>query len=162
MGYYVDIDHEYKQARSSFLTYSLIFSTALTITLIADTLLIVFSKENYLINFIFATLITILFCWFMIFFFSSIYREVNNRYRYYKNYGSGVKEEGEVKFIAQNHELTYVNGLYVYPVKVKYVSSLSEEEKIIYTINDKLDFQEGDKLTISTYQRIIIKAEKHQ
>ena len=161
MGYYVDIDNELKQAKATFLRYSLIFSTALTITLIADTLLIVFSKENYTLNFIFASLITILFSWYAIFFFSSIYRDVNGKYRYYKNYESGVKEDAEVKFIARSGELTYINGLYVYPLKVKYVYGLTEEEKIIYTLSKDLNFKEGDKLTISTYQRIIMKAEKH-
>ena len=45
---------------------------------------------------------------------------------------------------------------------VKYITdTLKEEDKIIFTLNKDLGYVEGDKLTITTYQRIIIQAEKH-
>lgn len=106
--------------------------------------------------------ITIVFTWFAIFFFTNIYQEINSQYRYYKGYFSGIKSTDEVEFVKQETELCYVNGLYVYPVFVKYIFTLGSEDKIIYSLKQELDYQQGDKLTIETYQRILLKAEKHQ
>ena len=65
-------------------------------------------------------------------------------------------------FIKKEEELTYLNGLYVYPLLVRFISGITETEKIIYIYQDDVKFVEGDKLTITTYQRILIEAEKHQ
>lgn len=161
MSYSLDISKEYNAANKSVWTYSLIFSLTLTLTLIGDVLLVIFSNNDYLANYILSTLLTIIFGWWAIFFFTSIYKDINERYRYYKYIESGIKEESEVIFIEEIKDLTYVNGLYVYPIRVKYLLGISEEEKIIYTLEDKLDFNKGDKLSISTYQRILLKADKY-
>ena len=67
----------------------------------------------------------------------------------------------EVVFIKKSDELSYINGLYAYPMAVRFVSNLESKDKIIYTLDKDLDLEAGDKLTITTYQRILIKAEKH-
>lgn len=161
MNYYVDVESEYKQAKSIVLRYSLIFSTVLTLTLVADTLLIVFANEEYVLNYIFAVIITILFSWFAIFFFTTIYQSINAKYRYFKSINSGLKEEAEVEFIAKRGDICRVNGLYVYPIHVRYLLGITEEDKIIYSFSDNWDLEPGEKLTISTYQRIILKADSH-
>ena len=53
------------------------------------------------------------------------------------------------------------NGLYLYPVHVTYLDGLSRTSKVIYTLEKDLNFKKGDKLTVATYQRVIIKAESH-
>ena len=58
-------------------------------------------------------------------------------------------------------DLSYVNGLYVYPLFVKYVSNLEGTEKIIYSSSKDLGLTKGDKLTVTTYRRILVKMEKH-
>ena len=72
-----------------------------------------------------------------------------------------MKPTDEVIFLRKNDEICLTNGLYVYPLHVKYISTLKEETKTIYTFAENLNFENGDKLTIETYQRILIKAEKH-
>ena len=161
MNYSVDVAFEYKKAKSTFSRLSLLFSGVLTCVIIANVLLVTLAGEEYRINLIISSVITVLFAWFAIFFFTSIYGDVNNRYRYFKGYGSGVKPTEEVEFIRKTNTLCYVNGLYVYPINVLYMDGLSKQEKVIYTFDESLSFAEGDKLTITTYQRIIIKAEKH-
>ena len=160
MDYRVDIENEYKKAKSTFLKQSLLFSLILTLVLIGDVLLVTLSGENYVINLIIAAVITILFSWYAIFFFTNIYGEINSRYRFYKGYDSGLKPVEEVEFLSQRGEILYVNGLYVYELSVRYFEGITHQDKIIYCF-DKLDFEVGDKLTIETYQRIIVKAEKH-
>ncbi len=160
MDYRVDIENEYKKAKSTFLKHSLLFSLILTLVLIGDVLLVTLSGENYVINLIIAAVITTLFSWYAIFFFTNIYGEINSRYRFYKGYDSGLKPVEEVEFLSQRGEILYVNGLYVYELSVRYFEGITHQDKIIYCF-DKLDFEVGDKLTIETYQRIIVKAEKH-
>lgn len=160
MDYRVDIENEYKKAKSTFLRQSLLFSLILTLVLIGDVLLVTLSGENYVVNLIIAAVITTLFSWYAIFFFTNIYGEINSRYRFYKGYDSGLKPVEEVEFLSQRGEILYVNGLYVYELSVRYFEGISHQDKIIYCF-DKLDFEVGDKLTIETYQRIIVKAEKH-
>ena len=160
-NYCVDVGNEYQQSKSTFLKWSLLFSIILTVVLVSDVLLIVLANEDFLINLIIAITITILFTWGSIYFFSNIYNDVNSRYRYFKGYESGLHPVEEVVFLKKSDELCYINGLYVYPMIVRYISNLREENKIIYTFNKDLDLSEGDKLTITTYQRILIKAEKH-
>lgn len=160
MDYRVDIENEYKKAKSTFLKQSLLFSLILTLVLIGDVLLVTLSGENYVINLIIAAVITTLFSWYAIFFFTNIYGEINSRYRFYKGYDSGLKPVEEVEFLSQRGEILYVNGLYVYELSVRYFEGITHQDKIIYCF-DKLDFEVGDKLTIETYQRIIVKAEKH-
>ena len=161
MSYSVDINEEYKRSRSKLIRYTLLFSLVLAMTLTADTLLVVLSKDNYTIFLIIAIVITTLFSWFAIYFFTNIYSEINARYRYFKGYESGVKSTEEVELISKEKELCYVNGLYVYPIRIRSFEGLKVVDKIIYTLNENLDYKEYDKLTITTYQRILIEAENH-
>ena len=159
--YQVDVNQEYQKAKSNFLRYSLLFSFMFAAVLVADTLLILLAKEEYKINLLITLIISILFLWFAIYFFTNIYPDINNRYRYFKGYDSGLKPMDEVIFLEYSDEITYVNGLYVYPILVKYVSNLDGTDKIIYVFDNNLGFKKGDKITITSYQRIVLKMEKH-
>ena len=162
MNYRVDVEYELKKAKSKFFRLSLLFSIILTLVITGDVLLILLAKdEGYLPNLIVSIIITILFLWFAIYFVFNIYRETNDKYRFYKGFDSGLKPIEEVTYLKSEEELTYMNGLYVYPIHVKYHDGLSEVDKVIYTLSDHLHYQEGDKLTIITYQRILVKAEQH-
>lgn len=161
MNYRVDVTNEYKLAKSSILRHSLLFSLLLTLVIVGDVLLVILAKEDYLINLIIAIVVTILFSWFAIYFFTNIYQDVNNKYRYYRGYESGLKPTEEVEFLKKSDELCYINGLYVYPLYVRYAIGLSRQDKVIFTLDQNLDLEMGDKLTITTYQRILIEAEKH-
>ena len=161
MLYSVDINEEYKKSRSKLIRYTLLFSLVLTVTLTADTLLVVLTKGNYIVSLIIAIAITSLFSWFAIYFFTNIYSEINARYRYFKSYDSGVKSVEEVQFISKDDGLCYVNGLYVYPIRIRSYDGLKVVDKLIYTLNENLDYKVYDKLTITTYQRILIEAESH-
>ena len=162
MRYSVDVSHEYQLIKTKFLRLSLLFSIILTIVILADVLLITLSKENYLPFLIISIVITILFAWFCIFFFTNIYNETNGQYRYFKGYNSGLQPVEEVEFLSQSDELCYINGLYVYPVYVRYMTNLSAQDKVIFTLKEKLPFEMGDRLTIKTYQRVIMDAERHK
>ena len=161
MNYCLDVNHEYQKAKSSFLRLSLLFSFIFTLVIVGDVLLIILAKEDYQINFIIAAVITVLFVWFAIFFFTIIYTDINGKYRYFKGYDSGLKPTDEIIFVEKSEDLSYVNGLYVYPLWVKYTSNLEGTDKVIYTFDDKLELKKGDRVTVTTYQRIVIKAEKH-
>ena len=161
MSYCVDVQQEYQKAKSVFFRWSLGFSGLFTLVLIGDILLISLAGEYYTVNLVISIIITILFMWVAIFFFSNIYGDVNNRYRYFKGYESGLKENEEVEFLKKSDELCYINGLYVYPVYVRYAIGLNRIDKVIFAFNNDIDFEMGDSLTITTYQRILIKAEKH-
>ena len=159
--YSVDVGNEYQKVKSTFYRLSLLFSFLLTAVIVADVLLVALANEDYLVNLIIAIVISILFIWFAIFFFSNIYSEANNKYRYFRSYEEGLKPEEEVEFLKKSDELCYVNGLYVYPLFVRYAIGLNRQDKVIYTVSKDLDYKMGDKLTITTYQRILIKAERH-
>ena len=161
MDYRVDVANEYQRIKSKMLRSSLLFSLIFAVVIVGDVLLVVLAKEDYIVNLIIAIVITVLFSCFAIFYFSNIYREMDLEYRYYKGYEGGLKSVDEVVVVNSSDELTYLNGLYVYPMLVKYIDNLSSQEKIIYSLNKELGYQEGDKLTIKTYQRILIEAEKH-
>ena len=93
--------------------------------------------------------------------FTNIYNDINARYRYFKGYEGGLKPTEEVEYLKKSDELCYVNGLYVYPVYVRYFIGINCQDKVIFALKNDLDYEIGDKLTITTYQRILIKAEKH-
>ena len=161
MNYSVDVQQEYQKSKSIFFRWSLGFSGLFTLVLIGDILLISLAGEYYTVNLVISIIITTLFMWVAIFFFSNIYGDVNNKYRYFKGYESGLKENEEVEFLKKSDELCYINGLYVYPVYVRYAIGLNRIDKVIFAFNNDIDFEMGDSLTITTYQRILIKAEKH-
>ena len=161
MDYSVDVSYEYKKSKSIFLRLSLLFSGLLTAVILGNVLLVYFAGEYYRLNLAISIGITILFVWFAIFFFTCVYGEVNNKYRYFKGYESGMKPIEEVEFLKKSDELCYINGLYVYPVYVRYAIGLNRIDKVIFAFQNNLDYEIGDKLTITTYQRILIKAEKH-
>ena len=162
MTYSVDVNYEYQSIKSKLFRISLLFSCILALVITADVLLVVLTKGEYLISMIIAIVITVLFAWFAIFFFTNIYSEVNAKYRYFKGFDSGLKSTDEVEFVKQSKDLCFINGLYVYPVGVRYISNLEMQDNIIYALKEQLNFQEGDKLTITTYQRVLINAEKHK
>ena len=159
--YQVDVKQEYQKAKSNYFRLSLIFSSIFACVLVADVLLILLAGEDYQINLIIAIIVSILFLWFAIYFFTNIYPDINNIYRYFKGYDSGLKPMDEVIFLEYSDEISYVNGLYVYPILVKYVSNLDGTDKIIYVFDNNLGFKKGDKITITSYQRIVLKMEKH-
>jgi len=161
MDFSVDVQNEYLGAKSAFLRWSLLFSGLFTLTILADVLLILLAGEYYTVNLIIAIVISILFSWFALFFFTNIYGDVNSRYRYFRGYESGIKPTEEVEFLDKSEELCYINGLYVYPIYVRYAIGLNRIDKVIFAFSNNIDFEMGDKLTITTYQRILIKAEKH-
>ena len=161
MSYCVDIKQEYQKARSSFLKWSLAFSALFTLVLISDFLLVYLAGEYYTVNLVISIVVTILFAWIAIFFFGNIYSDVNSRYRYFRGYESGIQSNEEVEFLRKSDELCYINGLYVYPVYVRYAIGLNRIDKVIFAFDNKIDFEMGDILTITTYQRILVKAEKH-
>lgn len=161
MDFSVDVQNEYQNAKSTFLKWSLLFSSLFTLTLVGDVLLILLAGEYYTVNLVIAIVISILFSWFALFFFTNIYGEINNKYRYFRGYESGIKPTEEVEFLDKSEELCYINGLYVYPIYVRYAIGLNRIDKVIFTFKNNIDFKMGDKLTINTYQRILIKAEKH-
>ena len=161
MNYSVDVNFEYQKAKSKLFRMALLFSVILTVVIIADVLLVVFASEEYTVNLIIAIVITALFSWFAIYFFTNVYNDINARYRYFKSYESGIKPTDEIIVIRKGNELSYVNGLYVYPIWVTYINNLSSQEKIIYTMDQNLQYESGDKLMVTTYQRILVQAEKH-
>ena len=161
MDYCVDVNHEYQLAKGRMLKYSLLFSLVLALVIGADILLVLLAGDDYRVNLIITIVLTTLFSWFAIYFFTNIYNDIDSRYRYFKGYESGLKPVDEVVFLKKSDELCFVNGLYVYALKVRYVSALDSEDKIIFTLSNDLNYEMGDKLTITTYQRILIKAEKH-
>lgn len=161
MNYSVDVQQEYQKAKSVFFRWSLGFSGLFTLVLIGDILLISLAGEYYTVNLVISIVITTLFMWVAIFFFSNIYGDINNRYRYFKGYESGLKSNEEVEFLKKSDELCYINGLYVYPVYVRYSIGLNKTDKVIFAFDNNIDFEMGDSLTITTYQRILVKAEKH-
>lgn len=161
MIYSVDVSDEYKKSKSKLLRCSLLFAGILTIVLVTDVLLIVLSNENYIASLIIAIIITSLLSWFIIFFFSSLYGDINKKYRYFKGYDSGEKSIEEIEVLSKVGGMCHVNGVYAYPIRVRSFDGLKSVEKVIYTFDDSINIQEGDKLTITTYQRIIIEAESH-
>ena len=161
MDYSVDVTYEYQKARSVFLKWSLLFSGVLTAAIVGNVLLVMLAGEYYTVNLVISIIVTILFVWFAIYFFSNIYGDVNSRYRYFKGYESGIKPIEEVEFLKKSDELCYINGLYVYPVYVRYAIGLNRIDKVIFAFNNDIKFEMGDLLTITTYQRILLKAEKH-
>ena len=161
MNYSVDVSGEYQKVKSKFYRLSLLFSLIFTIVLLADALLIILSRENYKVQLVIAIIITILFSWFAIYFFVNIYHDVNARYRYFKGYESGLKAIEEVEVLNRGDEQIIVNGLYVYPLYIRSFAGLTSQDKIIYFLDKNISYQAGDKLTITTYQRILMKAEKH-
>ena len=161
MNYEVDVRYEYSQARSKFLRYSLLYSLLLTIVLVVDSILILLPGEEYTASYIIVTILTSLFACFSIYFFTNIYGDINSRYRYFKGYDSGLKPTEEVEFLKKSDELCFINGLYVYPVFVRYFIGINCQDKVIVCLKNDLKYEMGDKLTIVTYQRILIKAEKH-
>ena len=161
MDFSVDVQNEYQNAKSVFFRWSLLFSSLLTLTLLGDFLLVALAGEYYTVNLVIAIVISILFSWFALFFFTNIYGDINGKYRYFKGYESGIKPTEEVEFLSKSEELCFINGLYVYPLYVRYAVGLNRIDKVIFTFNNNINFEMGDKLTITTYQRILIKAEKH-
>ena len=161
MVYSLDVNGEYKSVKSKLLRLSLLFSLILTIVIIGDVLLIALSKDNYIVQYIIASIITVLFAWFAIYFFFNIFNKVNNRYRYFKGYQNGLTQTDEVEFIKQGSDMVYINGVYAYPLFLRFTSGLEQKDKIIYTLEENLHYEMGDKLTITTYQRILIQAERH-
>ena len=161
MNYSLDVVSEYQNAKKTLFRHSLVYSLILTLVIVGDALLVTLAKENYTINMIIAIVITILFGWLSIYFFSNVYRDMDAKYRYFKGYDSGLKPKEEVEFLKKSDGICHINGLYVYPVYVRYSIGINRQDKVIFCLDNNLEYHMGDKLTISTYQRILIEAEKH-
>lgn len=160
MIFSLDIKTNFINAKNKMVKNVFIFALLLSITIIADTLLITYSTNEYLINLIFTVLISILFSFYVIFDLTIIYPKLNNELRFFKGYFSGEKNSDIVFVNSFSESKTIMNGLESYKVNITVVDGLLKEEKSIFVFS-KFNFSKNKKYKIETYQRIITKIEEY-
>ena len=143
----------YKKRRHFILfLLSTIFSFALVLILMLT------SKQKYVLELIFTILVSVVYLFYAIFYFTVIRRCLQAELRFYEGASKAELSEYDVEIRSISEKVKEYNGLEYYVLEAKVDENLKEEDKIFY-VPSKFSFKKNQKAVLYVYGSIVIKVE---
>ena len=133
-----------------------VLSTILTIALVV--LLMITSKEKYILELIFTIFVSVIYLIYLIFYFTVIRRVLQADLRFFEGAKKAELSEYDVEIHSISEKVKEYNGREYYVVEAKVYENLREEDKIFYAPKT-FSFKNNQKATIQTFGSIIINVE---
>ena len=133
-----------------------ILSTLLTIGLII--LLMLTSKQKYVLELIFSILIGAVYLVYLVFYFTVIRRCIATELRFFEGANKNEFSEYDVEILSMSDELKEYNGLEYYVLEAKVIENLKDEDKFFY-LPSKFSFKKNQKATLQVYGSVVINVE---
>jgi hypothetical protein len=144
---------EYKKRRHFIL---FILSTILTFALII--LLMLTSKQKYILELIFTILVSVFYLIYAVFYFTVIRRVLKADVRFFEGASKVELSEYDVEIHSISENIKEYNGREYYVLEAKVDENLKEEDKIFY-LPSKFSFKKNQKARIQVYGSIVINVE---
>lgn len=143
----------YKKRRHFILfILSTMFAFALVI------LLMLTSKQNYVLELIFTILISVSYLIYVVFYFTIIRRVLQADIRFFEGAIKAELSEYDVEIQSVSEEIKEYNGREYYVLEARVDENLKEEDKIFY-VPTKFSFKKNQKAKIQVYGSIVINVE---
>ena len=133
-----------------------ILSTMLTVALVI--LLMLTSKQKYVLELIFTILISVAYLIYVVFYFTVIRRVIKADLRFFEGASKAELSEYDVEIQSISEEIKEYNGREYYVLEARVDENLKEEDKIFY-VPSKFSFKKDQKARIYVYGSIIINVE---
>ena len=143
----------YKQRRHFIL---FILSTMITIALVI--LLMLTSKQKYILELIFTILISVAYLIYLIFYFTVIRRVLNADIRFFEGASKTELSEYDVEILSISEQIKEYNGREYYVLEARVDENLKEEDKIFY-VPTKFSFKKNQKARIQVFGSVVINVE---
>lgn len=155
----VDVNNEYKKAKTKMNNATVLFIILFALTIIISYVLIITRENHVKLNMIFTMIVSIAFVFYAISFFSLSYPGLNNALRFYEGFERGIKVTDIVKIKSIDNEIKEVNGFDCYPMHITVFDGIDEADKTVYVFDRNININKKDKLSLTSYQRIVISIE---
>ena len=133
-----------------------ILSTMLVIALVL--LLMLTSKQKYILELVFTILISAAYLIYLVFYFTVIRKVINADLRFFEGASKAELSEYDVEIHSISEQIKEYNGREYYVLEAKVDENLKEEDKIFY-VPSKFSFKKNQKARIYVYGSIIINVE---
>ena len=131
-------------------------STILVISIVL--ILMLASKQNYIVELIFTIFFSVIYLVYLIFYFTVIKRCLNAELRFYEGAKKADLSEEFCEILSISEEVKEYNGLEYYVVEAKVDEYYKKVDKIFYAPT-KFKFKKNEKLIFHTFGSIIISVE---
>ena len=136
----------------------ILFVVATLLTLTIEIILMVTSKNQYVIELIFSIIFGIIYSIYLVFYFSVIKRCIDAEYRFYEGAANGEHSEIFCSLTSLSKDIKEHNGLEYYVLEAKVDDNLKEEDKIFY-VAKRFEFKKNQKAILYVYGSVVISLE---
>ena len=121
-------------------------------------LLMLTSKQKYILELIFTILISVSYLIYLVFYFTVIRRVLHADMRFFEGASKAELSEYDVEIQSISEEIKIYNGREYYVLEAKVDEYLKEEDKIFY-VPTKFSFKKNQKAKIQVYGSVVINVE---
>ena len=143
----------YKKRRQFIL---FLLSTLLTFALVI--ILMLTSKQKYILELIFTILVSVAYLIYAVFYFTVIRRCLQAEHKFYEGASKAELSEYDVEIQTISEKVKEYNGLEYYVLDAKVDENLKEEDKIFYVPN-RFSFKNNQKAVLHVYGSVVISVE---
>ena len=136
----------------------ILFLIATILTLTVEIILMVTSKNNYVVELIFSILFGVAYFIYLVFYLTVIKRCLNAEYRFYEGASKGEHSEVFCTLTSISRELKEHNGIEYYVLEARVDENLKEEDKIFF-VPKRFEFKKNQKAVIYVYGSVVIDVE---
>ena len=133
-----------------------LLSSVLTITLVV--ILMLTSKQKYILELVFTILVSVLYLIYLVFYFTVIRRVLQAEFRFYEGASKSELTEYDIEIQSISEKVKEYNGLEYYVLEARVDENLKEEDKIFY-VSKPFSFKKNQKATIQVYGSVVINVE---
>lgn len=120
-----------------------------------DAILIATSSANYVVEAILTILFTILYLFFLIFYFTILRKNIINELNFYSDVDKAELNEIRVQLIDFSEETKINNGLEYFVLKAIVKNRLEDVEQL-FLVPNKFTFKKNEKAILKTFGRVVI------
>lgn len=130
-----------------------------TIFIVAlDAILMATSKQKYIVELIISILFTVLYLFFLVFYFTVLRKKIMNELNFYSSVDSATLNEMHVELIEFEENKKIYNGIDYFVLKAITINNLTEVEQFYY-VPAKFEFKKGSKAILKTFGSVVIEKE---
>ena len=133
-----------------------LLSSVLTIALVV--ILMMTSKQKYVLELIFTILVSVVYLIYLVFYFTVIRRVLQAELRFYEGASKSELTKYDIEIQSISEKVKEYNGLEYYVLEARVDENLKEEDKIFY-VSKQFSFKKNQKATIQVYGSVVINVE---
>ena len=154
----VDVEKGLYEAAYKKRRHVILFLITTILTLVLEVILMLTSKNQYVIELIFSILFGTSYFVYLVFYFSVIKRCLNAELRFFEGANKGERSEVFCSLTSLSKEVKEHNGREYYVLEAKVDDGLKEEDRIFF-VPKKFSFKDNQKAVLYVFGSVVIDVE---